>query len=158
MSSKKVTPASQWREAREVGYIKELPSGKYARLRAVSPDMLLQHIPDIPNVLKKLVLDMLFGGKDSSPQELLSADNNRTEEERAAALELCNIVCKLAFVEPKVVDEPVNDDEISIYDIDIVDRGFVFALAVQPAEVLRTFRFESTQGVESISDGQDNGQ
>ncbi len=159
------TSGAAWRQPRTEGYTKELPSGAVARLRPVSPDQLIA-AGEVPDILTPLVLKMLFRGSDGS--ELTELVNNNEESLRHAqgTMKLINAVCRAAFVQPRIVDEPatdphehtMGDDEITIDDVTIIDRYFVFQLATQPAEVLRTFMFPEAGTVAALPDEQGDGQ
>ena len=151
-----VTAGREWRQAREEGYIQHLPSGKVVRLRPVSPDQLIV-LGNVPDRLTPLVLRMVYEGSDA---ELMDAftEPNTTAAEARESIELFNVVCRLAFVAPRIIENPQADDEISIDDVSLADRGFVFRLATGPAELLRTFRWQATEAVDDLSDGEGDAQ
>lgn len=151
----RATSGVVWRAAREQGYLKQLPSGNWARLRPVSPDLLLS-TGDLPDMLTPLVVKMVFEGSDGQEVDRLT-DPQQMISQAADTVQLFNTVCRLAFLAPRIVDDPQAEDEISIEDIDLADRGFVFQLVTQPAEVLRRFRLEPAGDVAAVSDGQGDG-
>lgn len=153
-----VTAGSMWRSAREQGYLKQLPSGNYARLRPVALDKLLLG-GEIPDILTPLVVKMLMDGADRvGLDEFLSEKGTENAlSQFAEMISLVNLICIAAFVEPKIVTSPQAEDEISIDDLDMADRGLVFNLALQPVEVLRRFRLESRPDVETVPDGEQVG-
>lgn len=146
--SEQVTSGLEWRKPREEGYLKELPSGNWARLRPVTPDMLLV-TGEIPDILTPLVMKMLFEGIDNKDLEVVTKPENMLEHAKET-IDFFNSFCKLAFVEPKIVDNPRSDDEMHILDVTVEDRGFVFQLCIQPVEVLRSFRLESARNVDAL--------
>lgn len=147
-----ITSGRAWRQPREEGFVKALPSGNVARLRPVDMSALLAS-GEIPDILTPLAVSTIMDGADTeklaNPEDLA--------EHTSEMIRFFNLVCKAAFLEPRIVDDPQGDDEISIEDVELQDRSFVYALATQPAEVLRTFRLRETPDVDPVSDGQDDG-
>lgn len=152
------TSGAAWRQPRTEGYLKELPSGAVARLRPVSPDQLIV-AGEVPDILTPLVLKMLFQGSDGSELTKLVTSNEESLTHARGTMTLINAVCRAAFVQPRIVAEPATDDEISIDDVTVLDRYFVFQLATQPAEVLRDFRLSpETTDVATVPDGEGDGE
>lgn len=151
------TSGKEWRQPREEGYEKMLPSGKVARLRPVSPDQLIAS-GDVPDILTPLVLKMLYHGSDGSELTQLVTSSEESLAHARGTMTLINAVCRAALVQPRIVDNPQADDEINIDDVEVLDRYFVFQLATQPAEVLRDFMFPETGAVATVPDGEGNGQ
>ena len=155
-----LTPTSGvvWRKGREEGYVKQLPSGAVARLRAIPPAKLLEHLGEVPDRLTPLVISMSFQGVIGNELDKMADSGKKVTDPYEIArwaketTDLINMVCKLAFVDPVIVDNPTLDNEIHIDDVDQVDRGFVFQLCTQPAEVLAKFRIEETSGMEGVPD------
>jgi hypothetical protein len=153
-----VTSGLEWRQPREQGYLKTLPSGKTARLRPVTPAALIGLLGEVPDHLTPLVSDMIFGGirMDHVRQVIDSmqpTEGDFNANQRALeGIKFANAICKIAFVEPQVVDNPTGDNQISPDDIDLSDRLFVLTLSMQPVEVLRSFRLQAGADVEAIPD------
>jgi hypothetical protein len=147
-----ITPGRAWRQPREEGFVKALPSGHVARLRPVDMSVLLAS-GEIPDILTPLAVSTIMDGADT--EKLANPEN--LAEHTSEMIRFFNLVCKAAFLEPRIVDAPQGDDEISIEDVEMSDRSFVYALVTQPVEVLRTFRLDKTPNVDPVSDGQDNG-
>jgi|GEM_PF-2656720 len=163
----RATAGSAWREPRQAGIPVQLPSGNIARLRPVEPQALLKQ-GEIIDILTPLVAKMLFQGADASAETIAqvigdatAGDDNPAQLQEAATrladLErVCDIVCKAAFVDPRVVDEPQAENEIAPDDIELADKVHVFTLALRGAAALRHFRYEPNADVESVpnSEGQ----
>lgn len=164
----RATAGSAWREPRQAGVPVQLPSGNIARLRPVEPQALLKQ-GEIIDILTPLVAKMLFQGADATAETIAQVigdatagtDDNPAQLESAAArladLErVCDIVCKAAFVDPRVVDDPQAENEIAPDDIELADKIQVFTLALRGAAALRHFRYEPNGDVESLpnSEGQ----
>ncbi len=145
----KPTSAAEWRKAREEGYVVTLPSGHVARLRPVALDVLIIS-GKLPDLLTPLAAKSLWIETDG--EEIA----NEAEKAKGYA-ELINIIVPAAMVEPRVVDDPTGDDEISLEDIDFADKAAIYQLATQPAEVLRRFRDKQKRNVAAVSDGQGDG-
>ena len=147
-----ITSGSVWRRNREEGEIIQLPySGKIVRMRTVRPDQLLR-LGRIPDPLTKLVVDMIYGTIATENIDSF-LDVQASVEEALEMLESLRVVCTAGLIDPKVVDNPVEDNEISIDDIELADRGYIFRLVFVPADALSTFRYESPTDVEVISNG-----
>jgi hypothetical protein len=147
-----VTSGLEWRKNREQGELIQLPfSGRLVRLRTVKPDMLLRQ-GKIPQVLTTLVINMIYDqGPDNQFEAFLSPQE--TAEEAMAMLESLRVVCTAGLIAPKVVENPQTDDEISIDDIELSDRGYIFRLVFAPAEALSRFRAKSPSDVDVVANG-----
>lgn len=144
----KPTSANEWRKPREEGYVVTLPSGHAARLRPVALDVLII-TGKLPDLLTPLAAKSLWLETDSEKI------GNEAEQARGYA-ELVNLIVPAAMLEPRMVTDPQNDDEIGPEDMDFVDKVAVFQLATQPAEVLRRFRDQQARDVATISDSEDD--
>ncbi len=150
-----VTTGSMWRSARETGFVKQLPSGNWARLRPVGLERLITG-GEIPDLLTPLVTKMFLDGADSVDLDTFLAQRGpeKTLAQMGEMIALLDAVCKAAFVEPRIVDNPQAEDEIGIEDLDLQDKSFVFHLVQQPVAVLRRFRLEPSADVAAVPDGQ----
>lgn len=144
-----------WRKARkerQEGIPQTLISGVEVRMRSVSPDKLLRG-GSLPDVLTPLVVRSLY----EDVREELDAFTFTQREDAAEALRMIdsvNVVCQEALVWPRIVDDPQNEDEISIDDLSLSDRMWIFRLAFMPAEVLSSFRYQQEGDVEGAADKQ----
>jgi hypothetical protein len=146
MMQKHATSGAAWRKTREEGLPVTFPSGKVAALRNVNLASLLAK-GIISDALTPIVAELLNGGK--------AAEKLKPEQLFKAQIALQEAVCKLAFVNPRIVDEPQADDEISIDDVAHIDQEFALALLQTPVERLaETFRQTETPHVESVSEGE----
>jgi len=147
-----VTKGSEWRRNREEGEIIQLPySGKLVRLRTVRPDHLLK-LGRIPDPLTRLVVDMIYGKSETKDIDAFLEEQTSIEDAKEM-LESLRVVCTAGLVEPKIVDNPVGEDEISMDDIELADRGYIFRLVFVPAEALSTFRYKPPTDVEVMANG-----
>ena len=147
-----ITSAFEWRRNREEGELVQLPySGKIVRIRTVRPDQLLR-LGKIPNPLSALMVDIIYGRMDG---EKMDNFVSLGEDVEAAMdmLESLRIVCVAALVAPKIVENPTKDNEISIDDIELSDRSYIFRLTFVSAEALKNFRYEPPTDVEVTSNG-----
>lgn len=151
-----VTPATEIRSMREQGVPQTLLSGIKVRMRTVTPDKLLRS-GRVPDILTPLVSKMLF--ESVANEELDKFIEPREQvKENLEMIDSLNVVCEAALLYPRIVAEPVADDEIMAEDLSLADRGWVFKLAFQEAHILRRFRLETTRDVESVPDQQDDTQ
>ena len=139
----KVTSGPEWRRPREEGVLKQLPSGKVAQLRRLSLLSLIER-GTIPDPLSGLISEMIGGKK-------LTVDLNTFQD----FAEILKVICQVAFIAPRIVDEPQADDEISIEDVDFDDRLHVFNWCQQEVRFLQPFRQEQTGDVEAPHDSDD---
>lgn len=147
--SQKPTSGREWRKAREEGYVITLPSSGYAvRLRPVPLHSLIAQ-GKIPDTLSPLAAEALWGEDSDGKQDV--------KELLSSTVELYDWVCRAAFVEPKIVDNPQADDEISIEDVDFNDKSAVFQAALLPGAALRNFRDEQERIMGAVHAGKDDG-
>ena len=149
------TRGTDWRKAREEGFILTLPSGNAARIRPVALDVLLRN-GEIPDLLTPFVAQMVYEGVDTGELDKLLSVEKLTESS-TEMLTLIDAVVTAAFVEPHIVENPQADDEIAIEDVELADRGTVFSLAVLPANDLRRFLERQAPGLEVAPDGDGDG-
>jgi hypothetical protein len=147
MIQKRITTGAEWRKTRENGVEVTLPSGHTAALRNINLAALLVK-GVIPDPLTGTVMELINGGK--------TAERMKPEQMLRATAALQEAVCKLAFVNPKVVDEPQTDNEIHIDDVAFIDQEFVLRLLQTPVEVLAKSQFlqEQSPTVEPVSEGE----
>lgn len=150
-----LSPSSgkEWRKNREQGELIQLPfCGRFARIRTVRPDALIR-LGKIPHVLTTLVLNMIYDrGPEDQFEKFLS--DVETKEEAAEMLESLRVVCTASMVSPRIVDNPQEDDEIAIDDLELGDRSYIFRLAFAPAEALSRFRAEPPSDVAVVANGE----
>ena len=143
MSKKRPTRGSEWRKQRREGYLIPLTSGNVARLRPVALDVLLKQ-GRIPDFLTSAVSELLFEGNPKSKD---------MAQYTSDMLELMNVICIAAFVEPRIVEDPQGEDEIGIDDLHLKDKAQVMSLVTEPANVLRAFSETQMRSLDALSDG-----
>lgn len=151
------TSGADWRKPREEGYLLTLPSGYVARLRPPAlHDMMAQG--EIPAPLVNMAAEVIWEGDLEAIGELLT-EAEKNEQKRAKIhktvpdfIKLARIVCRAAFVSPRIVDEPKADDEISIKDLDEGDIFYVWRTATKGASTLAFFRDQQVANVEAVHD------
>lgn len=142
---KRATSGKAWRQAKEEGELWTLPSGNVARLRPVSL-MAFINSGKIPDFLTPLAGSMVW--------EEIEADKLASTAEMArASAELAELICRAAFIDPVIVDEPKKDNEIAMEHIDDADKAWVMSCMIQPAEVLRGFRERQEEALAALRDG-----
>lgn len=132
----------------------ELPSGRVARLGPVDMSSLLLE-GDIPDLLTPLVTQVLFEGVDDEEMEEQFALDKMLEQGKET-LALINTVCKAAFIEPHIVDVDPGEGEITLQDVSIDDRSFVFSLAIYGVNALRSFRDQQKETLESLRNSEND--
>ena len=137
------TSGTEWRRLREEGEPVELPSKHVACLRPISLLLLLER-GKVPDTLSGMVSQLILkGGKPAATLE--------TYQDFA---ELISWVCHIAFIEPRIVDDPQEDNEISIDDVGFEDRVFVFNWAQKEVQYLMPFRPEPSGDVADVAGSQ----
>lgn len=144
-----VANGAAWRKPREQGVEIWLPYGQQVvRIRTVRPDHLLAQ-GDIPDILSPLMLDMIYGRANEKKTEAILLPKESVEE-AMQLLETLRVVCTAALVEPRIVSEPLAEDEITIDELEYEDRRYIFRLVFLPTEVLSTFRYQAQVDVEPL--------
>lgn len=173
-----ITPASEWGKKKQApadrGFICELPSGSVVRVLRTMDMMALLRAGKIPNPLAGIVQSMIDKGNTDFSGALkasASKDGNRAAQQ---LLDLLDATWMRAVIEPEFdAPEPMKKDEthqqymdrlalwepeegkISIFDVDLNDKYFVFAVAQGGAADLARFRAEQDAALELVhsSDG-----
>lgn len=142
MDGLKVTSGAEWRKPREEGALLLLPSGRVVRVRAISLDtcVILGFIPD---GLSRLVIDV-FMGKESL------ADTIETLAQLKDEIQYWEVLCRTCLLEPRVVDNPQAEDEISLEDLEPGDKQHIASVVLRPAHELRPFCQQQNAFMESI--------
>jgi len=113
------TSASEWRKKREEGAIEiTLPEyGDVVRIRPMDAAFFFRH-GRIPDYLAPAINEMLATGTLKLP----SPENN------IEWLKWLDELVQFSFVDPKVVDDPHGEHEISIDDVGYSDKVYLYRL------------------------------
>lgn len=154
-----VTAASEWRSASKEGFVIELPSGKFARVKRTMNLLSMLEKGKIPNPLAGMISTMI---REQKPMpDMQSADM----ESVGQLLELVNKQMLRCFVEPRVEAQPDDWDEdddgewepsegaITLDDITWPDKMYVFAYAQGMALDLSGFREQQEQALATAQHG-----
>ena len=145
----KPTSAAEWRRLRQEGYTITLPSGNVATLRPVPLDKLIQK-GEIPDYLTPVAARSLWIESES---DKIAEDGDLNKK----FIELINYIVPLAVIIPAIVENPEDGkEEITIDDVDFMDKVAIFNLAIQPSSVLRSFRDQQEERMASVRDGEDD--
>lgn len=149
----KPTLGKQLRQMREQGVVLPFPSGNNYRVRVVGAANLLRR-GSLPNVLLSFVTDAIYHGVTAEKIDAFMSlqDKEQYAKEFLDSLQIC---CEEVFLEPRIVDKPTKDDEISIADLVLQDQAWAFDLAFGFARELRPFRHEQESDVVSVPVAQD---
>jgi hypothetical protein len=146
-----VTSGKQWRKRREEGVEIRFPTTKnIARIRPLDITFFLKE-GRVHNLLESAAFEGLVE-KDVTEY---------TEDEVTAfqvTLDFLNKVTTHCFVSPKIVDNPTADDEISIEDVLLDEKYFLFSLLARPAQALDHFRPKQADDVGRLHVTGENGQ
>jgi len=147
-----VTNASQWGKVVTEGKLVPLPGGNVARLKKYNI-MYLSKIGKIPNKLQAVVQGFISdpAGADLSK---VAADKDGI----ANMMELLDITVEMCFVEPKVVrpkkGQELAEDEISIEDVELNDKLYVFEWAQGEVDSVEAFREKQERAARAILGGE----
>ncbi len=137
-----ITPAAEWNRVRE-GVVLRLPSGRVARVRPISLELLVR-LGRIPDGLVPTIVEIMTGQRGDLP-------GVQSLNELRDRLEFLDAMVMAAFVEPRVVDEdPVPDGCVHIDSVDQRDKEFAFVLLNTPLHELERFRDEPQSAVEPV--------
>ena len=134
-----VTGIGVWRERRGAGELVELPSGNVARLRRVHVLDLAEQ-GQIPDPLVGMAAELVSGSKKA----LTAADLTRY-------VDVVNLVCRAAFVEPTVGDKGTNS-QLAVGELEMGDRLAVYNWSHSGGR-LRKFRPEQAESVDAAQSG-----
>jgi len=172
-SEPKPTSAAEWNKGRTYGgegFVIELPSGNFARVRRSLDLPSLLRSGKIPNPLGDAIGEMMVQGKEGLPD---------TEFDRTMLLQLMDLLDQTAcsmMVEPRVSMPSVRLNEesdeayfkrieewepeegtISIFDLALEDKLFLFYVGQGAAADLERFREESQTFLGGVPAGEDVG-
>lgn len=143
-----ITSAVEWRKPREEGFLVRLPSGKTCRLRPIAMDnMVISGL--FPDFMAPIIQEAI-SGKHSELDITAIMEKVGIVDAIKQEQEMKRILCKSAFVYPRIVDEPKADDEIAFEDVEIGDAEFVIRLVQRPVNELATFSAKQAVDVESV--------
>lgn len=145
-----LTPTSgrDWRKVRKEPVLTTLPySGYVVELAHIQLDQLIL-AGKIPDHLSPVAADMIWVnlGQGKAISEV---------QAEKKFYELVDFVVGLVLTNPRIVENPTEDDEIAIGDIDFADKIFIYNIATQPLEVLHRFRAGQGPNVEPVQQGED---
>jgi len=140
------TSDKEWKSLREQGIVLQLPSEFKARVRPVRMEGLLR-IGTIPDTLSGLVAEIVWNGAPR-PDTVFRMGKE--------AIELLDIVVAASFMEPVcVIGREPEDGEISIDDVDLGDKNFIFTWVTAPTVALHRFRNEQERSLAAVQPEQD---
>lgn len=126
-------------------------SGDVVTVRAIGPDAILR-LGRLPDALTPVIAELMEGKED----QLKAVLKPQTLEDAQRQLELIDVVCRCAMVEPRIVDDPQKDDEIGIDDLDWRDKQFLLSVLMASTSDLERFRDQQKRDVESVLTEPDN--
>ena len=137
--------ADKLREMRKDGVEHTLPSsGRSVRLRTVEPAALLREEKgNVPDILTPLLINSIY--EEPSDEELARflATRSTRAEDALAMIDAVDIVVKKSLA-----------DDTKLEELSFAEKRWIFRLALSPAELLVTFRFEPRGDVGSVDAGE----
>ena len=142
MTELKPTSGKAWREKVEGGVVIRLSSGLVVRLRPVHYSVIFE-MGQLPDALTPLVAGMM-DGNEGAVDKVFSADLWKQSQE------MVKKVCVSACMEPRIVDNPKEDDEIGWSHLDEPDRREIFACLGVGIATLEKFRDQQKNDVGDV--------
>lgn len=137
------TSGKEWRRPYEEGLLVQFPSGMKAFIRPFTSYSLLERNL-VPDVLTPIVQEIALGKRQDIP-----TDN---WDMVVALNDLAKAICRDVFVNPRIVDDPQDDNETRIEAIEEEDRSWLlFECINKPARDLERFHPRYHAGVESVA-------
>lgn len=148
------TNGKQWRLDREKGTLITFPfSGFSARVRSIDASIIavMGRIPDGLTPLVAAGLESRTGDEAGDSLKDTFEQMDKAERFKMQA-EFALHACRCGFIEPRIVDNPQGDDEISIDDVHPLDALFYVRWLNRAAGDLDFFRPQQDSDVESVPD------
>ena len=144
----KPTSPQEWREV--TTRVVQLPSGAVVRLRPVTAYSFVR------SGISTSFLQRVAQESVSSRSILEKPANELTEDEQKALLRFTDDICRLMFVEPRIVDDPNDPNGITIDLVPQSDMDYIFTLFGRPLDELQSFRLEQVDDVVGMDAAQGN--
>lgn len=142
-----ITSAQERHKKRDVGIEIRFPEYEdWVAIRPMDESFFFKH-GMIPDFLAPFINEMIATGQAKMP----------TVEKNEEWLKFLDDLVRFAYVNPKVVDDPQADNEISIDEVGYADKCFLYGLFGRPAHILRAFRDQQAKPVATVPDGKVNG-
>lgn len=173
------TRASDWGKKSKTrtddpeGFVVELPSGEFAKVRRTMDLPTLLRSGQIPNPLAGIIRKAMTAEDPALVQEIMQK-NLEPGTMMEQFLQLLDSTCIKTMIEPKVSrPEPQRPGEewddymariegwqpeegtVSVFDIEMNDKLFLFAVAQGMAADLVSFRAQTSAVVVGVQDGED---
>lgn len=158
------TAAADWKSPRKMGFVIPLPSGNACRMRRTLNLRVMAESGAIPNPLAKDILSRI--DPDNKTVAINFAD--LSEKSRVQTLDLIDRTVVEALVEPTVEIPPETDEDgnpvmaefwqpttpgaISIMDLSVDDKFYIFAIAQGAVDDLRSFREQQARSLHALQD------
>jgi hypothetical protein len=141
---KVMTAAEKLAEMRTKGTEQKLPgTERMIRLRTLEAPELLRE-GKLPDILTPLVIKSVYQElTDKEVREFLSV-------QRSNAAEALKMIDAMDFVVAKSIADGTN-----VSDLTLAEKRWIFRLAMGPAELLITFRYDPNDDVEPVAEGED---
>lgn len=133
---------NQWREKKKP-IEAVLPSGLAVKLRKVNMEKL---------VSSGLIPVVLLDEVAKNPGKTLDLPTEKVLSDLPTYMSMIDGVVKGAMADPEVTDDP-TDTTIGVDELDLADKMFILAWAMEDTNALRPFRAEPEQLVGSAPDG-----
>jgi len=127
---------------RREGWEQELDSGRKVRLRTLEPHMLLRD-GDCPDILTPYLVKSLYMPITNSPTPNDFEVDLQDREEAIAYADMLTYIAKKSLA-----------DDTDVDDLTLSEKKFILRLALVGAELLVSFRYEKTQDVAPVEEGE----
>lgn len=140
--SKKLTPVDALAEMKSRGTEVAIPgTDRVVRLRTLDAETLLRE-GKIPDILTPLVIKSVYEELSDREVRAVLAQSRGTTEEALAMVEAIDFVAEKSIA-----------DSTKVKELTLGEKRWIFRLAMEPAELLVTFRYDPDANVEPVAEG-----
>lgn len=139
------TDASSWKKPFVEGIEVQLPSGNVVSMRPVALDELIRR-GTIPDLLTPIATRAVW---EAIPQDKLLEDGFKLATELG---DLMALIIPASVINPSIYtgDGDAPEGSIKLEHISVADKMSIFNLAIQPVNVLASFRLQQIGSVEPV--------
>lgn len=132
------------RKMRTEGIEQTLPgTERVVRLKVVDAPSLLRE-GKMPDILTPLLIRSVYQDLDDSELRAFLGNAKGNVVDALSLLETIEFVCQQAIMDKTVLD-----------DLTLAEKRWIFRLAMGPAEILTTFRYDPNPDVASVDESED---
>jgi hypothetical protein len=154
---RETTSAKNWKTPRRQGFLLDLPSGNTARVRRTLDIYHMMKAGTIPNPLSGIINEMMKGertGIDMKELEPQALQQMLRLLDNCAAGSMVDPPCVIPPDDAPSDWEPADENAISVADLTLEDKMFIFSFSQGAAGDLESFRAQQAAVVANVPDGE----